>query len=77
MGELQIIQRRLSKIGVDVEFASNYPWVYLYKINGLLVEETYKSEHGFTIAFSPIKSNQPYHFTDLSIVFEIIRKYCN
>lgn len=51
MGELQIIQRRLSKIGVDVEFASNYPWVYLYKINGLLVEETYKSEHGFTIAF--------------------------
>jgi hypothetical protein len=43
------------KIEIDVEFVANFPWIYLYKINGQLVREQYEAEHGFTIAFLPVR----------------------
>jgi hypothetical protein len=77
MEKLDILKKRLNKIGVDVEFVANFPWIYLYKINGQLVKERYESEHGFTIAFLPVRRNKPFRFTDLNEIFKLIRKHCN
>jgi hypothetical protein len=68
---------RLKKIGINVELAGNYPWIYLEKINGNRVkrEDFYLGNHGFTIAFLPIKPDQVMEITDIRKVFEIIRKY--
>lgn len=66
---------RLKKIGVSVELAGNFPWIYLLKVNGNRVSERFLGNHGFTIAFYPIKKDQQLKFTDLSEIFKIIRKY--
>ena len=68
---------RLRKIGINVELVGNYPWIYLEKVNGNRVkrEDFYLGNHGFTIAFLPIKPNQVMEITDIKKVFEIIRKY--
>jgi hypothetical protein len=68
---------RLRKIGIDVELFGNYPWIYLDKVNGNRIkkEDYYLGNHGFTIAFYPIKPGQVMELTDIKKVFEIIRKY--
>lgn len=76
MEQLEILKKRLDKIGIDVEFVANFPWIYLYKINGQLVKERYEAEHGFTIAFLPVRRDKPFHFTELNVIFKLIRKYC-
>jgi len=43
--------QRMKRIGVDVELVANYPWVYMNKVNGVLVTETFKAHHGFTAFF--------------------------
>ena len=75
MEKLEILRKRLSKIGIDVVFVGNYPWIYLYKINNKLVKEKYMAEHGFTVAFLPVRRDIPFYFTNLSIIFKLIRKY--
>ena len=75
MEKLEILRKRLSKIGIDVVFVANYPWIYLYKINNKLVKEKYMAEHGFTVAFLPVRRDIPFYFTNLSIIFKLIRKY--
>lgn len=75
MEKLIVLRERLSKIGIDVEFAANYPWMYLNKINGQTVKERYQGEHGFTVGFVPIRSGESFRFTDLSVVFKLIREY--
>jgi len=77
MEQLETLKKRLIKIGIDVEFVANYPWIYLYKINGTLVKEKYEADHGFTVAFLPVRRDKPFHFTELNIIFKLIRKYCN
>jgi len=76
MEQLEILKKRLNKIGIDVEFVANFPWIYLYKINGQLVKERYEAEHGFTVAFLPVRQDKPFHFTELNVIFKLIRKYC-
>lgn len=76
MEQLDVLKKRLGKVGVDVEFIANLPWVYMYRINGQLVKERYEAEHGFTVAFLPVRRDTPFHFTDLSHTFKLIRKYC-
>ena len=63
---------RLAAINISVELHGNYPWVYLYSINGNRVIETYQASHGFT-AF--IQTATPARFSDRSKVFNLIRKY--
>ena len=77
MEQLETLGRRLDKIGIGVQFVANFPWIYLYKINGQLVKERYKSEHGFTIAFLPVRIDKSFCFTDINETFKLIRKYCN
>ena len=68
---------RLLKIGISVELFGNYPWIYLDKVNGNKIkrEDYFRGNHGFTIAFSPIRNDQKMELTDIGKVFEIIRKY--
>lgn len=68
---------RLKQIGIEIELISNYPWIYLDKVNGNKIQETdyFCGNHGFTIAFHPIKPEQKMELTDISKIFKIIRKY--
>ena len=54
---------------------SNYPWVYINKINGKRVTEKFQAEHGFTIAFLPIRHNQKLKITDRAEIFKLLKKY--
>jgi hypothetical protein len=67
---------RLRKIGINVELFGNYPWIYLDKVNGNKVkrEDFFEGNHGFTIAFLPLKGEKM-ELTDIKEVFKIIRKY--
>jgi hypothetical protein len=76
MEQLEILKKRLEKIGIEVEFIANVPWIYLYKINKKTVKERYMADHGFTVAFLPVRRDSPFHFTDLRAIFKLIRKYC-
>ena len=76
MEQLTTLKNRLEKIGIDVVFVSNYPWVYLHRVNGELVNETYEANHGFTVGFLPIRRDRNFQFTELSVIFKTIRKYC-
>jgi hypothetical protein len=66
---------RLRKIGINVELFGNYPWIYLDKVNGNKIKETFRGEHGFTIAFHPIRPGEVMELTDITKIFNIIRKY--
>ena len=66
---------RLKKIGIEVELSMNVPWIYLDKINGKKVTETFHSEHGFTVAWFPVNVNNKACISDISEVFRLIRKY--
>ena len=66
---------RLKKIGIEIELLGNLPWIYLYKVNGNVVNERFYGKHGFTIAFYPIRLDQEMSFTDIRETFKIIRKY--
>lgn len=73
--KLSAFVNRLNRIGVNVELVGNYPWVYIDKINGKEVEEKFRGNHGFTLAFLPIKPDTDTEFTDISEIFKLIRKY--
>ena len=77
MDMLDVFMRRMGKLGIKIELSANYPWVYIKKINGMVVKEKYLGNHGFTIAFLPIKDGQSIKFTDIGVVFNLIRKYVN
>ena len=66
---------RLKKIGIEMELVGNYPWIYIDKINGKRVTERFEGNHGFTIAFLPIRSDQEMEFTDIDEIFKLIKKY--
>ncbi len=68
--------RRLEKLAIKLECIGNYPWIYLDKVNGNKVKEKFLGDHGFTIAFLPIKrENKFLVLTDTAEIFKIIRKY--
>jgi hypothetical protein len=75
MDKIEIFIKRLKKIGIEIELSGNLPWIYLDKINGVRVTELYSGNHGFTIGFYPIRKDQIFDFTDISEIFNLIRKY--
>ena len=67
---------RLKKIGIEVELVCNYPWVYITSINGKAVTERFRAEHGFTVAFMPVRyEDHKIKFTDIGEIFKLLRKY--
>ena len=75
MESLNSFITRLQKVGVNIELVSNYPWIYLNKINNKIVKEIFMADHGFTIAFAPIRDKQKLTYTNISEIFKLIRKY--
>jgi hypothetical protein len=73
---LTVFVERMLKLGIEVKLAGNYPWIYLEEINGKRVqkEDYYLGNHGFTIAFIPLK-NQKMEITDINKTIKLIRKY--
>lgn len=74
MNKINTFVKRLEKINIKVELMGNYPWIYLDKVNNKQVKTKFHAEHGFTLAFSPIRKGQDYEFTDLKTIFQEIRK---
>ena len=72
---LKTFINRMNRLGIDVKLAGNFPWIYIQEINGKRVTETFEGNHGFTIAFLPIRNNQQMRFTDIAEIFKLIRKY--
>jgi len=72
---ITIFINRMKKIGVEIELTGNFPWIYIDKINGEKVKEFFLANHGFTLAFYPVKENQKLTFTDIKEIFNLIRKY--
>lgn len=72
-----IFVKRLEKLGIKIELGCNYPWIYVDYINGKRVTEKFQGNHGFTIAFMPIRKDQEIEFTDIDEIFKLIRKYGN
>ena len=66
----------MNKLGIDIKLVGNYPWIYIDEINGKRVTEKFQGNHGFTIAFLPIRKDQEINFTDIREIFKLIRKYC-
>lgn len=68
MTTIKSFVERLKKIGVNVELHGNYPWIYLYKVNGHIIRQRYCGNHGFTAFWYP---NKP---TSISVIFTKIRE---
>jgi hypothetical protein len=75
LNKLDVFIKRTQAIGVDITLGGNYPWIYIDTINGKRVKEKFQAEHGFTLAFYPIRPNQDISFTDIGEIFKLIRKY--
>lgn len=59
---------RMKKIGIEITFIGNVPWIYFDKINGNSVKEKFYSDHGFVVFLGETIPN-------IEKTFEIIRKY--
>ena len=56
--KLGIFIQRMKKIGIEVTLIGNVPWIYIDTINGKRVKEKFHANHGFTIAFLPIREGE-------------------
>jgi predicted membrane GTPase involved in stress response len=65
----------MDNLGIDMDIGGNYPWIYITAINGKTVTEKMDSEHGFNVAFSPIKNKIKPEVTDVKKTLELIIKY--
>lgn len=65
---------RLDKIGIKVELIGNWPWVYLHKVNGVVITNKMHSNHGFTVFFKAIETDRKDTITDISAIFKQIRE---
>ena len=73
--KITVFVDRMNRIGIDVKLAGNFPWIYINSINGKRVTETFEANHGFTVAFLPVRVDQELAFTDITEIFKLIRKY--
>ena len=73
--KLKVFVDRMQKININIKLFGNYPWIYIDEINGKRVTEKFEGNHGFTIAFLPVRADRELEFTDISEIFKLIRKY--
>ena len=74
MTTIEQFHDRLAKIGIEVTFLGNYPWIYLDTVNEHKVWERYDGNHGFTAFWLPVRRDSPLHINDISAVFKKIRE---
>lgn len=77
MDKLIVFKNRLEKIGINVTFISNVPWIYIDTIYDKKVTERFRGNHGFTVGFLPASIGGQFQFTDIGEIFKLIRKYKN
>ena len=65
---------KLASIGIDIELAANYPWIYLTKVNGVSPAEKFMARHGFACFIVPVNPDDPVRFSDRRKVFVKIRE---
>ena len=70
---IKTFERRLNKLGIDITFAVNYPWIYFDTINGKEVIGTFQAEHGWTAFFGPVRIDDKVKFSDRREVFKKVR----
>ena len=77
LSKLKVFRERMKKLGIELEMWSNYPWIYISKINGNVIkqEDYFHGNHGFTVGFHPSKPDQEFDFTDIGRIFKLIKKY--
>jgi len=75
--KLDVFIQRMKKLNIDVQLIGNYPWIYIERVNGNRIkhEDYFEGNHGFTIAFLPVRMGQELDFTDITEIFKLIRKY--
>ena len=73
--KIEVFIDRMKKLNINIELSGNFPWIYINKINDKRVTEIFQANHGFTIAFLPIKNDKEIEFTDIKEIFKLIRKY--
>jgi hypothetical protein len=73
--KLKVFVDRMQKININIKLVGNYPWIYIDEINGKRVTEKFEGNHGFTIAFLPVRADRELEFTDISEIFKLIRNY--
>ena len=73
--KLKVFVDRMQKNNINIKLVGNYPWIYIDEINGKRVTEKFEGNHGFTIAFLPVRADRELEFTDISEIFKLIRKY--
>ena len=73
--KLKVFVDRMNRININIKLVGNYPWIYIDEINGKRVTEKFEGNHGFTIAFLPVRIDRELEFTDISEIFKLIRKY--
>lgn len=71
---LERVTRRLEKIGVQVSFIGNYPWVYLREVNGIEVKEAKNAKHGYCVTYNHLDKRNLRFRKDL---FNKIREVIN
>lgn len=62
---------RLQRLGIQVTFAANYPWIYFDTINGKKVTGRFHGNHGWTAFFMQLDGS--YKFSDRKEVFGKVR----
>lgn len=66
--------RRLKKLGIQIECTNNCPWIYIDKVNGKPVQEKLFANHGFTAFWYPVRLGDKVEFSDRREVFRMIRE---
>ena len=74
---LSTLRNRMLRIGIEVEFVGNYPWIYLDRVNGNRIQkEDFTANHGFNIAWYGIRNEDKIHFAEEpKKIIALIRKY--
>lgn len=77
MNQIEIFHKRMKRIGIDVTFIGNYPWIYLDTVNGKKVKGKFQGNHGFTAFWSGVRTGSTPRMSDIGIVFKKIRETLN
>lgn len=75
MKKIKTFVDRLKKIGINIQLETNYPWVYLAKINNKTVKEKQSSDYGYTLCFLPVMIGKEIVFINTNETFKLLRKY--
>jgi hypothetical protein len=74
---LSTLRQRMQRIGIEIEFVGNYPWIYLERVNGIRIrQEDFTANHGFNIAWFGIRNEDKIKLAeDPKTIIALIRRY--